>query len=309
MLEATGYFKAGFGKSRDPFAGEKRQGLEASLKAIHALANAVTGRYHSTDSKPEQRALSSLLSAALWGNQVDLSLWPVGSLDQPSANMPDEVDAHLLVDDRLAATSDLLATGSTLERGDILLDNAGFELVGDLCLLDYLLASRALANIHVWVKAHPTFVSDATAADITTTVAFLRDKEDPTTHALGQRLEGYLKDGRMQLRSDYFWTSPLPLWEMPAALREDLARSRLVISKGDANYRRCLGDRHWAFTTPFQEIVSYFPAPLLALRTLKSEVVCGLMPGKAEELYQIDPDWLVDGRWGIIQYYRSKENP
>ena len=30
-----------------------------------------------------------------------------------------------------------------------------------------------------------------------------------------------------------------------------------------------LGDRLWALDTPFAEVAAYFPAPLLALRTLK----------------------------------------
>jgi hypothetical protein len=74
-----------------------------------------------------------------------------------------------------------------------------------------------------------------------------------------------------------------------------------VISKGDANYRRFLGDAHWPPTTPFEAIVEYFPAPLVALRALKSEVIAGLAPGQAEQLQQEDPDWMVDGLRGIVQ--------
>jgi hypothetical protein len=90
---------------------------------------------------------------------------------------------------------------------------------------------------------------------------------------------------------------------MPASLTGELAQADLVISKGDANYRRLLGDRHWAFTTPFTEIVSYFPAPLVALRTLKAELVCGLEPGQADSVAEQDPDWMVNGCWGLIQFH------
>jgi hypothetical protein len=82
----------------------------------------------------------------------------------------------------------------------------------------------------------------------------------------------------------------------------ELARADLVISKGDANYRRLLGDRHWAFTTPFDEVVSYFPAPVLALRTLKAEVACGLSAEQVEHLDNTHPDWLTSGEWGVIQF-------
>jgi hypothetical protein len=89
---------------------------------------------------------------------------------------------------------------------------------------------------------------------------------------------------------------------MPESLRQELAPSHLIISKGDANYRRLLGDAHWPFTTPFADITSYLPAPLLALRTAKSEVVAGLRPGQPERLFEVDPNWLINGRWGLIQF-------
>ena len=44
---------------------------------------------------------------------------------------------------------------------------------------------------------------------------------------------------------------------------------------GDANFRRLIGDRHWPWSTRPEDVLSYFPAPLLALRTCKSEVLIG----------------------------------
>jgi len=89
---------------------------------------------------------------------------------------------------------------------------------------------------------------------------------------------------------------------MPASLRRKLSEADLLISKGDANYRRLLGDRHWPFTTPFDDIVGYLPAPLLALRTFKSEVAAGLHPEQVADLDKNDPDWLINGKWGVIQF-------
>jgi hypothetical protein len=110
--------------------------------------------------------------------------------------------------------------------------------------------------------------------------------------------------GRLSLHNDWFWNSPLPGWEMPEALRRDLLGAALLISKGDANYRRWLGDRHWPFTTPFGDVVSYAPAPLVALRTLKAEVMAGLTEEKLRWVRKTDPDWLANGSWGVIQYFR-----
>ena len=46
--------------------------------------------------------------------------------------------------------------------------------------------------------------------------------------------------------------------------------------KGDLNYRRLVGDRLWPPTTPFADVTAYFPGPVAALRTLKSDVIVGL---------------------------------
>jgi hypothetical protein len=91
---------------------------------------------------------------------------------------------------------------------------------------------------------------------------------------------------------------------MPPHIQEQLGTAALVISKGDAQYRRLLGDRHWPYTTPLDKIMSYFPASLVILRAAKSEVMAGLAPGQVEKLSQEDPEWLYNGRWGLIQMYR-----
>ncbi|TMI75256.1 MAG: protein-glutamate O-methyltransferase family protein, partial [Bacillati bacterium ANGP1] len=78
-------------------------------------------------------------------------------------------------------------------------------------------------------------------------------------------------------------------------------RAALVILKGDANYRRLLSDAHWAPTAPFSKVTGYFSAPLVALRTLKAEIIVGLAPGRAERLTAEDREWLVNGRRGVIQ--------
>jgi hypothetical protein len=85
-----------------------------------------------------------------------------------------------------------------------------------------------------------------------------------------------------------------------------MARADLLISKGDANYRRLLGDRHWPFTIPFEEVMAYVPTRLLALRTLKAEVAAGLSQNQVDRLNETDPDWLVNGRWGLIQFAEGR---
>jgi hypothetical protein len=89
---------------------------------------------------------------------------------------------------------------------------------------------------------------------------------------------------------------------MPGSLAAELARAGLVILKGDVNYRRLLDDAHWPPTARVEEIAAYFPASFVTLRTLKGEIVAGLQPGQAEALAARDPEWLINGKRGMIQY-------
>jgi hypothetical protein len=137
------------------------------------------------------------------------------------------------------------------------------------------------------------------------TITALGDVDDKHVQSFSERLGRYLVTDRMTLVTDYFWASPYPCWEMAEALRQELSQSDLVIVKGDMNYRRLLGDLDWPFDTSFEQIVSYFPAPLVALRTLKSEIACGLNNEQIADLQTSEPDWLTNGRNGVIQFFEA----
>jgi predicted aconitase with swiveling domain/uncharacterized protein with ATP-grasp and redox domains len=299
ILEASGYFEAGPGRGVDPYRTQKVSGLagvDGALESACALIEKAEGGRAET--------LAHLLRLAIWGNQADLSLWPEGG-EKPERPGEAELSAHLLVDDsaRASAYLDRLAragTGSGLVV--FILDNSGVELAYDLLLTDTLLASGLSREVHFHAKPHPTYVSDVTIPDVGATIERMAGSAQPAVRRLAGRLKEFLETGRLALQVNDYWVSPLMGWEMPEALRLELAQADLLISKGDANYRRWLGDRHWPFTTPFDAILAYRPAPLLALRVMKSELVVGLPPGLREQMYQRDPTWLYDGRWGVIQF-------
>jgi hypothetical protein len=89
---------------------------------------------------------------------------------------------------------------------------------------------------------------------------------------------------------------------MPADLREEFAAATLTVFKGDLNYRRLVGDQLWPPTTPFEDVIAYFPGPAAALRTLKSDVVTGL-DGRTEAALDAaeGPGWRVSGTHALIQ--------
>jgi uncharacterized protein with ATP-grasp and redox domains len=278
-----------------------------SIRELGARVNSWSNTSLHGDSS-DRTNLIALLYFALWGNRADLSLWPINEEESEETRQEIHLEqTHILVDDtsRLAER----ITSFDKVRIDIIADNAGFELVCDLCLADFLLASQAAGIIHLHLKPHPTFVSDATIKDVHDTLEVLAADGDQEVQSLAYRLQNYITEGRLLCRDDYFWTAPLVFWEMPEELRSELAQSSLIFIKGDANYRRCLGDRKWSYTTPFEDIVCYFPAPIAALRTLKSEVAAGLQLEQIETLNQEDPQWLTNGQWGVIQFVDSEDVP
>ena len=248
----------------------------------------------------QRETLYRLLLGSTWGNQGDLSIWSLYE-ERPDHDQFDLQEAHLLINQATELTNFILE-GKPLPRVDLILDNCGPELIGDLGLADYLLSAGLAQAVRLHAKAHPTFVSDALIKDIHQTIEYFNSLPDSHAQDWAQRLVGQIAQGRLQLAQDFFWNSPLFFWEMPAHIRQEMSAASLVISKGDANYRRVVGDFYWDPSTPFADVVGYFPAPLAVLRVLKSELIIGLPQGKAEEIEQSEPDWMVNGNWGVINF-------
>jgi hypothetical protein len=116
-----------------------------------------------------------------------------------------------------------------------------------------------------------------------------------------------MAQGRLRVRAEQLLNLPFMIDEMPATFIQELGNYDLVIFKGDANYRRVLGDRHWALTASLQEIVAYFPSNLLLIRTLKSEVAAGLTAEIVNEMESQTADWLINGTCGVIQFVELSE--
>jgi len=299
ILQSTGYFHNGPGYGLDPYAPQKQAALAA---AAHTLRTFFPPLPSSSPAPLPPNSLADLLRFNLWGNQADLSMWPSESGAQPSRPGVSELTANLLVDEALAASQHLAGLQKKQVRVDFILDNVGPELACDLALACHWLEGGIAQTVYFHVKPYPTYVSDATRQDVLGTLDFLSADADPQVSRLAHRLQAHLEADRLRLVEHYFWVSPLSGWQMPPELRQQLSQTHLIVNKGDANYRRWLGDLHWPFTTPLEDILSYLPAAWLGLRVLKSELAAGLPPGQPEELAHNDPQWLFNGRWGVIQF-------
>jgi hypothetical protein len=292
ILEATGYFVPGLGFGLDPYRRQKYEGLYQAAFGLQKILEAAR--------KPLRReTIRRVFVQALWGNQADMSIWPSGDDGNPTS----PVGGHLLVDDTPAVVDQLISTGSGKTRIDLVADNAGVEFTSDLILIDFLLHRQLTQSVCLHLKPYPTFVSDATAPDMTAHLAFLRQSRIPELRIVGERLGDEIKLGRLKLRSHLFWVSPLAMWEMPADLRDTLGNSEFIVLKGDMNYRRLVGDRHWAYTTPVHAVPGQIKTPLLALRVCKAEVAVGLQPDVVDHANKSDPHWRTSGRWGMAQLH------
>jgi hypothetical protein len=290
ILEATRYFQPGPWQGVDPFAPKKR--TEWTPDAAPATADAFL---RDLPVDPEAR-FERALHASLWGNRTDLSYTIAAHLGGAAA--PQEELSNLLADDTAVLWEYLAARRCA--QAAIITDNAGTELVMDLALADLLLAEGLAGVVYLHVKPQPFYVSDVMARDVVDAVGALPAGGE-AAGALALRLQGYLQDGRLHISDHWLYASSLFFFQLSEDLRDRLSAMDLVLVKGDANYRRLVGDVHWAPDTPFDQVTRYFPAPVAALRTFKSEVVVGLLPGQAERLNAEDPDWRVNGRRGVIQ--------
>jgi len=296
LLEATGYFQPGPIKGCDPFSAPKKEQIAESITRLSLVADAIS------DIKDHQLCFENLLHASLWGNRVDLSNLTITDEVRRRQGMIER--ENLLIDDFPVVFKAFKKQPPS--RIAFINDNVGLELGFDLCLADFLLRNNWVEKITLYLKPYPFFVSDAMPKDLLETVRAFIKAPASSLSLLGRRLEDALSEGTLSMSYDWFLASPYHYCEMPHPLHEEISRLDLVILKGDVNYRRLLSDRHWPYTTPITEIIHYFPTSLLILRTLKGEIMVGLKEGQAEKIESEDPDWLINGKRGIIQYVKRK---
>lgn len=290
LLEAVGYFQPGQGQGCDPFEKQKAGQMEGDVRRLSPIWEQFT-------TLETGARFEALLHSSLWGNRADLSNFTV--MVKARSGLATVAERYLILIDHTEQVRDLLAGG--MPRVDFICDNVGSDLLFDLALADFLLRQRWVQEIHLNLKNQPFFVSDAMPADARRTVDLLKVALSPGLQALGAHLDEDLSTGRLVLATDPFWTSWQMFRQMPVHLQQELASVGLVLVKGDVNYRRLLDDRHWPPTTRMEDVCGYFPAPFVALRTLKGEIMVGLQPGQSQNLQAEDPTWLINGKRGVIQ--------
>jgi len=296
ILEAVEYFQPGPLQNRDPFQVAKRKQLKESISMLGLAINAID------EIGDLKLRFENLLHASLWGNRIDLSNLTVSDdVRRRQALIERE---NLLINDFPKVLE--LFREDPPSRVAFLNDNVGVELGFDLFLADFLLKSNWVDHITFYLKPYPFFVSDAMPKDFQETIEAFLNAPNKSLNRLGKNIKRALSQSSLSISTDWFWASPYHFCEMPDRIHRELSDFDLVILKGDVNYRRLLSDRRWPYTTPIVKIVNYFPTSILILRTLKSEIIVGLKEGQVEKVKAEDPDWLINGKHGVIQYVELK---
>ncbi|KEY69200.1 hypothetical protein S7711_01657 [Stachybotrys chartarum IBT 7711] len=336
-------------KRYDVFARQKINGFKDSRVGVIELAarykELIEGlrkqKDQALDPDAEKTLFAEMFDICLWGNATDLSLLTTLTQDDiqrlQGAKARKAAEKNILANDT-QATYDLLekarASGDKDRRVDIVLDNAGFELYADLIMAGYLLASGLATRIVLHPKSIPWFVSDVMPNDFAgllnalanSKATFgeseaLSEKELQDLSFVFQDWATYHGEGQLLIRANRYWTSGGSFWRLPyeaKELYEDLKTSKLVIFKGDLNYRKLTADAQWDPTTPFSEAIgSLGPKSglnVLSLRTCKADVVVGLKPGQDEELKATEGGggdsgarkWAWSGKWAVISLSKAE---
>ncbi|XP_064542586.1 damage-control phosphatase ARMT1 [Drosophila montana] len=289
-------------RSYDYFSPKKICATRNNVFLLHNVLKGTRGLRRS------RRNFLLMLKLSLWANRCDLSI----RTDSPDERIVEQIvgfDKHLIADqseDVWLLLTEGIHTSVCPVTVDIVLDNAGFELFADLLLGEYLIDARLAVKVRYHVKAIPWFVSDVTANDFHWMLQFFLRHEISVCAAFGRKLRRFMRNKSMELCNvSSFWTEPQcfkSMREMAPCLYVQLSLGALTIFKGDLNYRKLLDDVNWSSTTPFGECLSGFmPTSICALRTIKSDLYCGLPICVVEWLTEDDPNWMCTGDKAVIQ--------
>lgn len=246
--------------------------------------------------------LEDALHLSMWGNKADISFHAGGEMDHSAG------DRELLLADQGAAAAALL--GRAAGPVNIVMDNSGAELAGDL-VLALTINRLTLVPVTMHLKFYPTYVSDTIVDDVLTYLDRARSHADEAVSWFAGEVQAALDEGRILLAPDQYWCETEFLSAMPPRIAKALSGAALTIVKGDFNYRRAFRDTIWEPETELPAAMgprdgseaarSMGSTPWLFLRTMKSDCLLGVNREQAEELDRSEPGWRTDGRRGVIQ--------
>jgi hypothetical protein len=290
LLEAVHYFQPGPWMGKDPY------GRMKTTEILHALPLFIAD-YEGREVQHTFADFSTSLRNALWGNRADLS-----NLQHFESDTDNQT--HAIIRDDSRVVYDLMDK----EPANIayFFDNIGREFYFDLAFIHYLLESGLARSITFYLKNQPFFVSDAMPEDLDFVLGVLESSSSEIACKLAVDVKTWIQSGVITVEAPPFLSTSREYHRLPESLKHQLEAFDLAILKGDANYRRLIGDRHWDPTTSFEEITAYFPTSVVSLRTLKAELIVGLTPEQLADFQEnAEWNWMFNGNRGMISFMQK----
>jgi uncharacterized protein with ATP-grasp and redox domains len=276
-------------RDEDPFRKSKQEDLIANplfLKQVDSFY-----------SQLDQASLRDVILLSLWGNKADLSL--LNRIDQTSKNATFS-DDNLLIDHSADIEAKLK---STSKRIDIVLDNAGIELLTDLIFVDYILKQFKISEVVLHFKSEPVFVSDALIHDFYDLLEFISTNNSlASLKQLVINIKSGISENRIIINSNFIWGQPVHLYKPEFGFEYLFDNTNLIILKGDANYRRILGDKNIPFTTSDSILDGVYSKNIAAFRTLKSEIIIHISEEIINNISNFSNQWCINGSKGVVYY-------
>ncbi|GAA5880451.1 hypothetical protein JCM8547_007897 [Rhodosporidiobolus lusitaniae] len=205
-------------------------------------------------------------------------------------------------------------------RLDIVLDNGGFELYCDFVWADWLIQSGLVSQVRFHGKRFAWFVSDVTRKDFSWLINSMvyghlfpdaSEEQLASLKALGQRWQSYVKQGVWVYEEHSFWISGFTYWELSKEA-PDLFVHLSESDLGDLNFRKLTYDCHAPYEEPFTSAIGPLATqsgtpPVLALRTIKSDVVVNIPNEKGVQLDKDEPGWKISGAYAVVLLSRGRK--
>lgn len=303
--------------SYDPYDVKKRESDQNINKPT--LRQPLVDSYKIAVSKPDESA-RWLLHCCLSSNSSDLSQLDVNKLlksVQLALNDSDKFDKYI---------NDIKDEDGIVHY---IVDNSGIELYADILLGCYILSKTNIKEINYHVKKVPIFVGDTTINDeakiddVSPVVDLLKEIDifkdaivDNSPHAYTYTVNGCEKT--LRFTAEDTWSQPNEFYmpkdtcsqyDEPKIAKEFNAWNedenvKLIILKGDMNYRRLVGDRLYDLGDTIENKIRYVNRPILILRSFKSSVILDV---EAKKQKRWKPNWRTCGEFGIIQFVKLQE--
>lgn len=307
------------------------------------------------DDEIKKTLFKELISISLWGNATDLSLLTnldltdLQDLQSKESRLSNE--SKILVDDTLVSWKYI--TENKGETIDIVCDNSGFEVFCDILLAFFLVDFKIVKKVVLHLKDLPYMVSDVMKKDVYNLLDILNKwgKDNKDVLAIANKLKNFLDSGKLELNDNEFWTYYHDYWHLSHVdkhadkstfktlkdVLKSFEKTKMVIFKGDLNYRKLCGDRWWPKTTKWdvaigrtitvedetklkgddKVIYELQKFPMLSLRTCKADVMVGLKSDEVdkqltEEYKNMKKDkdlkdewWNSSGKWAVVCFNKN----